>query len=364
LLKRFISTKETSMRGVNFGGWFSQIDAIEEKDPKGFPGTIPHIRSFLGPADFARVKAWGFDHIRLPVDWKNVFDQRMRPNEEVLGLLDAAVDGIAGCGLEVILDLHKCPGHDFFEGTFREQSFFGDAGHRRDCLRVWDQLAERYGHRPGVLLELLNEPVAPSTEIWNEVKAELAAAVRRMAPKATLVIGSNLWNSASQFEGLEPIDDDNLLYSFHFYNPIVFTHQHAPWCPGSAFSPSRSYPGTYTIVNDGATRLSLDEEGTWDRGRLESLLEPVFRFRERYSARVACNEFGVYMGGPDRDGRRAWMRDLLSLFKSGGFGWSYWNYKNLDFGILSVGERLFASAPQYDDPERVDRELLEILRSY
>lgn len=349
------------MRGVNFGGWFSQIDAIEEKDPKAFPGKLEHMRRFLGPADFARVKAWGFDHVRLPLDWQNAFDPAMRPDEEVLRLFDSAVDGILGSGLGLILDLHKCPGHDFYDGTMRDQAFFSDPGLRRNCLRVWEQLAERYGGRPGIMLELLNEPVAPSAAVWNEVKAELAAAVRRMAPKATLVIGSNLWNSASQFAELEPIDDGDALYSFHFYNPLIFTHQKAPWCPGSAFREDRSYPGTYTIVNDGATKLPLDDAGYWDRNRLSRLLEPVFRFRERYSARVACNEFGVYMGGPSRDSRHAWMRDILGLFAEQGIGWSYWNYKNLDFGIVSVGESLFASAPQYDNPERADKELLGIL---
>lgn len=349
------------MRGVNFGGWFSQIDAIEEKDPSGFPGKIEHIRSFLGPEDFARVKAWGFDHVRLPLDWHNAFDGSMRPDEEVLRLLDSAVDGLCVSGLDVILDLHKCPGHDFHDGTKRDQAFFSDSSMRRDCLRVWEQLAERYGDRPGIMLELLNEPVAPSAELWNEVKDELAAAVRRMAPKATLVIGSNLWNGASQFGKLTPIDDGNALYSVHVYNPIVFTHQRAPWCVGTAFAESRPYPGTYVIADDGSSRIPLDEAGSWNRDRLARFLDPVFAFRERYSVRVACNEFGVYMGGPDRASRHAWMRDILGLFKERDIGWSYWNYKNLDFGIVSVGERLFEAAPQYDNPERADRELLEIL---
>jgi aryl-phospho-beta-D-glucosidase BglC (GH1 family) len=352
------------MRGVNFGGWFSQIDAIEEKDPSGFPGKLEHMRSFLGPEDFARVKSWGFDHIRLPLDWHSAFDKEMRPNEEVLLLYDAAVEGIRAAGLEVIVDLHKCPGHDFYDGTMRDQAFFSDPALRRDCLRVWDILAERYGDRPGVMLELLNEPVAPSAAVWNEVKDELAASIRRMAPKSTLVIGSNLWNSAAQFADLTPVDDGNLLYSLHVYNPLIFTHQKAPWCLGAAFLEDRSYPGTYAIVDDGAPNLPLGDAGFWDRGRLERFLGPVFAFRERYSARVACNEFGVYMGGPDRVSRNAWMRDILGLFNEHDVGWSYWNYKNLDFGIVSVGERLFEKAPNYDDPERVDRELLGILQAH
>jgi endoglucanase len=348
------------MRGVNFGGWFSQIDAIAEKDPSAFLGLIEHIRSFLEPADFGRVKAWGFDHVRLPLDWQNAFDGDMRPKEEVLGLLDAAVDGILRTGLALVLDLHKCPGHDFLDGTMRDQAFFSDAGKRRDCLRVWEQLAERYGHKDGVMLELLNEPVAPSAELWNEVKDELAAAVRRMAPKATLVIGSNLWCGAAGFDELRPVDDDNALYCVHVYEPLVFTHQRAPWCPAPAFAHSWSYPGTYDVEGKGSPRQRL-EGGRWDRDRLERFLEPVFRFGERHSARVICNEFGAYMGGPDSASRYAWTRDLLGLFKEQGLGWTYWNYKNLDFGILSVGERLFEGAPQYDNPGRLDVELLDIL---
>lgn len=352
------------MRGVNFGGWFSQIDAIEEKDPHAFPGTLGHIRSFLGREDARRVKDWGFDHVRLPLDWKNAFDEAMRPKEEVLGLLDAAVDGILASGLALILDLHKCPGHDFHEGTTRDQTFFSDPGLRRDCLRVWELLAERYGGKDGVTLELLNEPVAPDAETWNAVKDELAKAVRRMAPKAPILIGSNLWNSASGFAQLRPIDDGNVVYSFHFYLPLVFTHQKAAWCPGSAFSVSRPYPGTYRIVRDGATRHSLDEEGAWDKERLARCLEPVFRFRERHGLPVACNEFGVYMGGADSKSRYAWLGDFLDLLGEAGIGWSYWNYKNLDFGIRSVGETLFENAPQYEGPDRVDRGLLDILRSH
>lgn len=349
------------MRGVNCGGWFSQIDAIEEKDPTGFPGKMEHIQSFIGPEDFTRIAGWGFDHIRLPLDWQNAFDKKLRGDERVLSLLDAAIDGMLGAGLGVILDLHKCPGHDFYDGTMRDQAFFSDPSLRRDCLKLWERLAERYGGKRGVMLELLNEPVAPSAEIWNTVKDEIATAVRRMAPKATLVIGSNLWNSAAQFAKLEPFDDDNVLYSVHVYNPLVFTHQRAPWCPAAVFNQARTYPGSYTIHNDGSSRLPLDEAGRWDRDRLGRFLEPVFRFRQRYSVRVACNEFGVYMGGPDRESRHAWMRDILGLFKENDIGWTYWNYKNLDFGITSVGEKLFLNASQYANAERVDRELLDIL---
>ena len=79
---------------------------------------------------------------------------------------------------------------------------------------------------------------------------------------------------------------------------------------------------------------------------------------------VACNEFGVYAGGADRASQLAWMRDFLSLLRENDFGWSYWTYRNLDFGLISRGEALFARAPQYDNPERTDGELVRLLAAH
>lgn len=351
------------MRGFNLGGWFSQVDAIEVKDPTTFPGLLEHVGTFLGADDLRLVASWGFDHVRLPVDWFNVFrESDISPREDVLVLLDGAIHGALGAGLQVILDLHRCPGHDFENGISAEQSFFSDPAMRKDCRKVWAVLAERYGHLSGVLLELLNEPVAPSDAIWNVVKDELAREIRRHAPKATLVVGSNLWNNASQFADLTPIDDDNVLYSVHVYNPVVFTHQMAPWIPGEHFHVARSYPGTYVIPSE-ESRLPL-ESGLWNKARLAHLLEPVLRFREKHGVQVACNEFGVYVGGPDRASQLNWMRDVLDLFVQNGIGWSYWNYKNLDFGIISRGEQRHQDLPQYSNPDRLDVGMLEILQAH
>ncbi len=348
-------------RGVNLGGWFSQLDAIEGNDPDSFPGLAEHLRGFLGPADAQRVRAWGFDHVRLPLDWHVAFaPDTLTPREDVLALLDAAVDTIVGEGLKVILDLHRCPGHDFHQGMSTEQPLFTEPARREDCLRIWSHLGARYGRTPGIVLELLNEPVAPTSALWNEVQAELAREVRRLAPEATLVLASNLWNNTAEFERLTPVVDDNVVYSFHFYSPIVFTHQLAPWLEGDVFRVRRSYPGRYELPEGTGHRLPL-EHGAWDSSRLARHLDPVLRFRERHDVPVCCGEFGVYAGGADRRSQLAWMSDTLALFGAHHIGWTYWNYKNLDFGLVSEGERRFAHSPQYANPDRVDWELLRLL---
>ncbi len=351
------------MRGVNFGGWFSQTKTIDEKRPNAFAKTIKHVETFLGEEDFQRVVDWGLDHVRLPLDWDVAFHANMSPREPILSRLDQAVNGLLASGLKVILDLHRCPGQNAHATASNDQKFFMNPALREDYKRIWSHLGERYGHRSGVLLDIMNEPVAPSAEVWNEVKDELVQHIRSVAPKAPLLVGSNLWSHADQFAKLTPVEDDNILYCFHLYNPVIFTHQMAPWMATQAFQVPRKYPGHYDVGNAGETRSALDS-GLWDKSRLEQVMEPVFSFRDRHQAKLICNEFGVYMGGADPHSRFNWLIDTLELFRDNQVSWSYWNYKNMDFGIISKGESCFEHSPGYDNPDRTDYELLKILQAY
>jgi len=79
------------LRGVNLGGWFSQVDCIQEKDPVGFPGIIQHVKTFLGAEDFKRIRNAGFNHVRLPVDYFNMFEgDDLKPKEEMFTLMAKA----------------------------------------------------------------------------------------------------------------------------------------------------------------------------------------------------------------------------------------------------------------------------------
>lgn len=349
------------LKGVNLGGWFSQVDCIEEKDPEGFRGFYEHARTFLGPEDFERIKTSGMNHVRLPVDYWNFFKgERLLPDERAFGLLDKAVRDITAAGLLLILDLHKCPGHDFLKGGSEEQPFFLDKACRKAANQVWACLAERYGANPSVMMELLNEPSAGDSRVWDKVKDELFWTIRRHAPRSTIVVGSNLWNSAAEFKNLTPLDDDNAIYSFHTYTPVSFTHQFAAWLDDPFFKIERTWPGEYAPPSGGAkTRLNV-EYGKWDKERLEQSIENALDFRAKYDLPVACNEFGVYVQ-VNRASQMRWMRDFMEILREADIGYSYWNYKNLDFGLVSKGEKLHQNLPQYQNPDRLDSELLALL---
>jgi aryl-phospho-beta-D-glucosidase BglC (GH1 family) len=352
------------MRGTNMGGWLSQIDAIQEKNPEKFPGIDKHMETFIGSGDFANVKSWGFDHVRVPVDSYLFFTEEDAPIENRLANLDRAVEFARQNGLKLILDLHECPGHDFSEVTKSpvQKLFSDDDTYIKKTEKIWACLAERYAQNNHVLFEALNEPVAPTAEIWNNVKDRLCREIRRHAPHSTIITGSNMWNWPSMFNDLTPFDDDNMIYSVHFYEPLLFTHQKAPWIGNPEIREERSYPGDYGPGFVRKYGLTLSP-GVWDRGRIAKEFEPVNAFRKKYNANVICNEFGVY-APVELQAQLRWYDDLLSVLKEMEIGFSYWNYKNLDFGIISIGEKLYENLPQYNNSERINHPVLEALRKY
>lgn len=350
------------LRGINFGGWLSQIDAIEEKDPSGFNGVDYHMRHFLGPDDFTRVAKWGFNHVRLPIDYDYFFDEDANPIKSRFPFLDEAIAAAQANRLTVMLDLHKCPGHTFHDLTKQVQKLFDGDEHIQLTIRVWQYLAERYGGFTNTVFEVLNEPVAPTAKTWNGVKDTLCRAIRAFAPNTPIVVGSNMWNWPSTYPEMTPVDDDNVIYCFHFYEPLLFSHQKAPWLPEPEFQMSYEYPGDYGkgVIRQYELKMS---EGIWDRARFERELAPVLAFRDAHRTQVICNEFGIYAGAP-RASQLRWMHDFMGVLKDNNIGFSYWNYKNLDFGLISKNESLHADLPRYRNSKRLDEKMVALLQQY
>ena len=348
------------LKGFNLGGWFSQVDCIEEKDPQYFVGNLRHYKEFIGDKELTWINEAEANHVRLPVDYFNIFDKiSYAPNEEVLEILDEKIKMIRSYGLKVIFDLHKCPGHDFHLGATQVQTFFTDPSERTAACQIWEYLAERYGGDEDIYLEILNEPVASKSYQWNDVVVEISKIIRKHAPNNTIVVGSNLWNHPSTFADLEVVKDQNVLYSFHMYEPLLFTHQRATWITNPNFNQVTEFPGEYKEISDQKAKLPMNL-GYWDENRIREFLKPVLEFRDKTNHPIACNEFGVFLKA-SREGQLNWITSLLNVFREYDIGYSYWNFKNLDFGLHSVGESLHESLPQYQNEDRLDRELLNIL---
>ena len=293
-------------RGVNLGGWLSQCDYSEE-----------HLARFITETDFAQIASWGFDHVRIPIDYNVVQNEDGTLKEAGLQIVDAALALCGRCGLNAVLDLHKTQGFSF-DADEHEEGFFDSTACQERFYAIWECFAARYGQlHERVAFELLNEVteecyLAP----WMKIARECVRRIRLSAPLTPILFGSYRWNSAQTVPALESPFDSRVFYSFHFYEPHTFTHQGAWW-----EAPYRDVSARCTYVESGASQSFFEE-----------FIAPALEKAAREGTELYCGEYGVIDVVPPEEALK-WFRDLHVVFERHGIAHSLWTYKEKDFGL-------------------------------
>jgi endoglucanase len=320
-------------RGINTSGWFAQV-----YDKRGY--TREHFRSWTTPEDIALIQSMGFDHVRLSVNPQPMMASH-RPEEipaEYLGYLDAAVKMILDHGLAVVIDLH--PDSEFKARLAKDDDFV------QEFSDFWRVLARHYStwDAERVFFEILNEPEMSDRYRWHGVQAKLAAAIREGAPQHTLIAAGARWSDDDDLVFIEPLRDPNIIYTFHFYEPHIFTHQGATW--GSYFwnwvrglhypSSPESAAKVAANVPDAVDRLAVIRYGAdhWDAARIDVEITQVAEWARQRGVPVVCNEFGVYRDYVDPQDRAAWIHDVRTSLERHGMGWTMWDYSGR-FGVVT-----------------------------
>jgi len=341
-------------RGVNISHWLSQDF-----------GWAPREKWFT-EADVRFIAAQGFDHIRLPVDEKELWAADGRRIEREFERLVTAIGWSRQAGLRVIVDLHTLNSHHFNaanEGL--KITLWSDPQEQEHLLSLWRDLSARLRQFPVDLVayEILNEPVADDPEDWNKLVTKCYAMLRALEPDRVLVFGANRWQMPENLPFLKvPAGDKNIILSFHTYAPLLFTHYKADWVPTKVYTGPVNYPGP---IVDAATFANLTanyDEGLknqignaaadWGPARLRQECEPAIRRAKELGLQLYCGEFGCLPTVPRAD-RLAYYRDLVGLFAAEGIAYANWEYKG-DFGIYEwLGLPALCGQP--------DKELIEIL---
>lgn len=205
--------------------------------------------------DFARVKELGFNSIRFAFDG----DWYMDAPDVFWEWLDENVGWARKHELRLILDLHTPIGGFWLDPTSDAVSFdiWSDPDIRQQNAAMWREIATRYEDEPAVAAyDLLNEPVTTDStgQQWRELAQELVDAVRSVDQNHLLVVGG-IYGVEGRY-GMEGrnghflVDDDNVVYDFHFYEPIKYTHQYASWVEGPIQDGGR-YPDPEVILPTG-----------------------------------------------------------------------------------------------------------------
>ena len=296
-------------KGVNLGGWLSQCDYSTER-----------LNGFITEADFAQIAAWGFDHVRLPVDYNVVMDEEGGFREEGLARIDRAIDLCKKYDLHLMLDLHKTPGFSFDAGE-KEEGFFDSEEYQEQFYAIWECFANRYGREQETVgFDLLNEVTFERyIEAWKRISRESVRRIRRFAPDTLILLGSYQWNSAKTVQCLDAPYDENVVYNFHFYEPHAFTHQGAYW-----EASERDISQRFTYAESGADEAYFEEY-------IASALEKA----ARENTELYCGEYGVIDVVPPEEAVK-WFRDLHAVFEKHGIARCLWSYKQMDFGLADA----------------------------
>lgn len=291
-------------RGINLGGWMSQCDYSEER-----------LDGFVTERDLDRIASWGLDHVRLPVDY-NVMEKEdgtyiEKGFERIAGALRLCRDR----KLKVVLDLHKTYGFSFDSGEKEEGFFENPASQERFC-RLWEEMARRFYDPENVAFELLNEVTDASyIQVWNRVAGTCIARIRAIAPKALILLGSYWNNSPEAVKDLEPPADERVIYNFHCYSPMPFTHQGASWVP--------------ELNKD--RRISF-EEADFTAENFEQQFAPALAHAEKNGTGLYCGEYGVIENATPEDTVK-WYRTIHAVFEKHGIARAAWSYKQMNFGL-------------------------------
>ena len=314
-------------KGTNLAHWLSQSGARGEAR-----------QQFITEGDIAYIAELGFEHVRLPIDEVQMWDEQGRRHDEAFALLHDGIGWALAHDLKVVVDLHILRSHHFNQG---DKPLWTDPAEQDRFAALWRDLSDALKHYPtgSVVYELMNEPVADDPEDWNRLVARLTAVIRELEPERTIVIGSNMWQGPETFDQLVVPDDPHIILSFHFYEPFMFTHYRTGWNFMKDYQGDVRYPGIiltedgFRALPDGLKpHLQRFVGENFDRAVLEDLMEQPLRKARKLGLPLYCGEFGVYEAAPSAD-RLRWYEDVLAIFREHDVSWANWNYKSDQFGI-------------------------------
>lgn len=179
---------------------------------------------FVTEADVAAIAAWGFDHVRLPINWRVLMTDAGTWREDGFALVDRLIEWCRASGLLVLLDLHGAPGGQ--TGTNIDDSdgrpeLFMDPRNEDLTVALWTEIARRYRDEQVVLgYDLLNEPLPHEWQhrYPGELVAlykRLTAAVRAEDPHHLIMYEGTHW--ATSWEIFTEVWDENSALQFHKY---------------------------------------------------------------------------------------------------------------------------------------------------
>lgn len=302
--------------------------------------------SFVTREELTRLRDAGLSHVRLPIDPAALWDQKaMRVRAGVWGEAVRAVETCLEAGLGVIVDVHPLGGRSAWIMPEKE----GATPHLEG---LWQEIAPLCGvwSHDEIVLEIMNEPhEIEKPAFWHEAQRRVHKIIRGACPQHTILATGDQWGGVDGLLALPALDDANVVYSFHFYEPMTFTHQGATWgWEGWKDLKDVEYPsacarareiakkfagsqGAKGLIGEHCNGEEAVKHGGWNSQRIAARIDRAVAWaktnaRSGVPMPLYCGEFGVYRAFAPAPSRANWIRDVRLVLEERGIGWAMWDY--------------------------------------
>lgn len=206
--------------------------------------------------DYQRVRNMGMNAVRFYLNYQ-LFESDAAPyeyREQGFDWIDQNVKWAKEHGVVLLLNMHFPQGG--FQSNGEGAALWEEPENQARFTALWAEIAERYQDEPTIAgFDLLNEPrPTTSRDEWETLAQATTAAIRATgAPQPivlerTLSVGDDF--DVNDEQNFFLLEDDNVIYEFHFYSPIEYTHQFAEWI---GYGDGGKYPDSEAVSAEGAT---------------------------------------------------------------------------------------------------------------
>ena len=297
-------------RGTNMASY----NPAEDFDSyKGFGGRLVRFGATGSPADFTFLLSGSGANERFDLSKAN------------LDLISALFQNLEQKGLFGVITLADIPGRRW-EFRKRDCRIWESNKFQDEFVKAWEAISQTLRDSQSIVgYDLMNEPYLPHGKACKGIKAtpqdlrslylRTIKAIRKIDTKTPIIIESAGMAAVAALDALPTINDERIIYSFHYYEPYAFY---------SALENQGklSYPGM--IPSDtGSTKWNIEQH--------RRTIQPAIDWQKKNSIpsfRVYVGEFGIWRKAK---GAEAYLKDITQIFSENGWSWSYYSFRENDW---------------------------------